>query len=97
MKHNFARVIGFKQADDHILDVTFDDGTSRRIDFLPVLIGDLFEPLREKGFFAKVRVDVEAGTLIWPNGADFDPDMLHDWESWKAAFEAQVAALAGVR
>jgi hypothetical protein len=26
-----------------------------------------------------VRLDEEAHTLVWPNGADFDPAMLHDW------------------
>jgi hypothetical protein len=26
-----------------------------------------------------VKLDLEANTLIWPNGADFDPAILHDW------------------
>ncbi len=97
MKHNFARVVGFKQIDDYVLDVAFDDGTSQRIDFSRVLTGDLFEPLRERNFFAQVRVDSEAGTLIWPNGADFDPDMLHDWDKVKEAFQAQLAVPVGTR
>jgi hypothetical protein len=29
--------------------------------------------------FDQVRLDPEARTLVWPNGADFDPAMLHDW------------------
>jgi hypothetical protein len=59
--------------------VAFDDGAQRDIDFLLVLAGELYGPLRDPGLFAKVRVDEEVHTLVWPNGADFDPATLHDW------------------
>ena len=29
--------------------------------------------------FNRVTLDSEAGTLVSPNGADFDPSTLHDW------------------
>ena len=29
--------------------------------------------------FNQVRVDAEGYTLVWRNGADFDPATLHDW------------------
>jgi hypothetical protein len=44
-----------------------------------VLVGELYGPLREPDVFNQVRLDPEAGTLVWPNGADFDPATLHDW------------------
>jgi hypothetical protein len=28
-------------------------------------------------FFKQVTVDREAGTLVWPNGVDFCPDVLY--------------------
>lgn len=28
--------------------------------------------------FRGVTVDPEAGTLVWPNGADLDPDVLYE-------------------
>jgi hypothetical protein len=31
--------------------------------------------------FNAVTLDTEAGTLVWPTGADFDPATLHDWPS----------------
>lgn len=37
----------------------------------------VFEPLRDPAFFSQVRVDPEAGTIVWPNGADLDPLVLH--------------------
>ena len=37
----------------------------------------MFEPLREDPkLFRQVRVDDELGTIVWPNGADMDPDVL---------------------
>jgi len=29
-------------------------------------------------FFNRVAVDREAGTIVWPNGLDLDPDMLYE-------------------
>lgn len=35
-------------------------------------------PLREEALFRPVRVDEELATIVWPNGADFDPEGLRD-------------------
>jgi Protein of unknown function (DUF2442) len=37
----------------------------------------IFEPPTNSDFFAQVRVDDELGTVVWPNGADLDPLVLH--------------------
>jgi len=37
----------------------------------------VFEPLRDEAYFARVRVDPEAGTIAWPNGVDLDADVLY--------------------
>lgn len=29
--------------------------------------------------FNQVEIDPEVHALVWPNGADFDPETLHDW------------------
>jgi hypothetical protein len=59
--------------------VEFEDSVTRSIDFEPVLAGELYGPLRDPDVFRRVRLDSEIGTLVWPNGADFDPATLHDW------------------
>ena len=38
-----------------VLDVTFDDGTSRQIDMEPELWGPLFEPLRVLALFRQTK------------------------------------------
>jgi hypothetical protein len=57
------------------------------IDFTPVLAGELFGPLRDPALFRQVRIDPEVHTLVWPNGADFDPATLHDWPEHVATLE----------
>ena len=57
----------------------FDDGTEREVDLTPFLKGPVFEPLlRNRAIFESVRVDPELGTIVWPTGADLDPDVLHE-------------------
>ncbi len=63
----------------YVLRVQFDDETYQVIDFRPVLAGELYHPLRNLELFNSVRIDPEVQTLVWPNGADFDPATLHDW------------------
>jgi len=79
MSHAIHGVASFEIVGPHSIAVTFRDGLTRTIDFLPVLRGELFSPLRDPKYFALVKLDPEAQTLTWPNGADFDPATLHDW------------------
>jgi uncharacterized protein DUF2442 len=79
MVHPIHRVTAFSIVGPYALSVTFADGTEQRIDFSPVLHGVLFGPLQDLNVFNAVQLDAEAGTLVWPNGADFDPATLHDW------------------
>ena len=79
MEHPIHRVTAFEIIEPFVLDVSFDDGTRQRIDFRPVLHGELYRPLRDAAMFERVEIDPHAHTLVWPNGADFDPATLHDW------------------
>ena len=72
-------VIGVSVLSDYRVRLRFDDGQERDVDLLPFLSGPVFEPLiRDRTLFERVRVDPELGTIVWPNGADLDPDVLHD-------------------
>jgi len=84
--HEIHRVTGLEQVADFTLKLDFGDGTSQTIDFAPVLLGTLYGPLADPDFFRQVRLDPEIETIVWPNGADFDPAQLHDWPSVRDAF-----------
>lgn len=72
------RVTAVEPLDGYSLRVTFNDGLVRDLDLSGLLHGALGEPLRDLGFFRQVRVDEDARTIVWPNGLDPDPEMLHD-------------------
>ena len=91
MNHPIHKVRGFEQTGPHRLRVTFEDGLSRVIDFKPILWGELYEPLLDPDFFSQVRLDPEIHTLVWPNGADFDPATLHDWPEHEQAWRRKAS------
>ncbi|HEX8500714.1 MAG TPA: DUF2442 domain-containing protein [Pyrinomonadaceae bacterium] len=91
MSHPIYRVESFEVVAPYTLRVRFDDGAERVIEFLPVLAGELYGPLRELSLFGQVRVDSETRTLVWPNGADFDPATLHDWPEYADALKSCAA------
>jgi hypothetical protein len=82
MSHPIHRVQSFQIVAPYTLRVQFDDRTEQIIDFQPILAGDLYRPLRDLTLFNQVRLDPEVHTLVWPNGADFDPATLHDWPKY---------------
>ena len=89
MQHPIYRVCSVRIVAPFTLRVAFDDGTEQVIDFRPVLAGKLFGPLRDVSLFNRVSIDPEVHTLVWPNGADFDPATLHDWPEHADALAAR--------
>ena len=71
------RVVKAKACGAHSLDLTFEDGTRKRVNVLPLLEGPVFEPLRDPKYFATVELDSVAGTVVWSNGADIAPETLY--------------------
>lgn len=63
----------------YIVELKFETGEVRVIDLEPLLRGPVFEPLlHDYELFTQLRVDPEAGTIVWPNGADVSPRTLYN-------------------
>ena len=88
MEHGLYEVKSFKVLRPYTLEIRFDDGLTSVVNFDGVLEGELYGPLKDPALFESVKLDEEAGNLVWPNGADFDPEILHDWPKRKAAIIA---------
>ena len=89
MNHRIIKIIDIEVVGPHTLWVRFNDGLERTIDLSAVLAGEIYESLRDPEYFGRVRLDEEVHTVVWPNGADFDPETLHDWPSVEAAWKAR--------
>jgi hypothetical protein len=71
-------VVGVAVVGDYRLRLLFNDGTVGDVDFSSRRWTGVFEPLQDPKYFAKVRVDPEAATIVWPNGADMAPEPLYE-------------------
>jgi Protein of unknown function (DUF2442) len=74
-----ARVCG-----PHSLRLTFNDGTTQQVNVRPLLEGAIVESLRDPARFARAMPDSICGTVVWPNGADFAPEALHELQALTA-------------
>lgn len=58
--------------------LTFRTGERGEVDIAGLTpLSGVFEPLSDPTFFSRVRVELDLGTIVWPNGADLCPDVLH--------------------
>ena len=89
MIHLICQVRAVEVVEPYTLRVQFTDATEQIINLKPVLAGELYGPLLDLQLFNQVAIDAEVKTLVWPNGADFDPATLHDWPKYKDAFAAR--------
>ena len=66
MTHTIHRVESFEIVAAHTLRVRFDDGTEQTIHLWPILVGELYGPLRDPEMFGRVRVDPEVTPWCGP-------------------------------
>lgn len=62
---------------DYRIWLKFADGVEGEINLEDELWGEMFAPLKDKSMFAKVELNSELGTIVWPNGADLAPEFLY--------------------
>ena len=70
------RITDARYITGHTIWLRFNDGTEGEVDLFSELYGEVFEPLKEVGYFRKFQLDPELRTIVWPNGADFAPEFL---------------------
>ena len=72
------RICAVTPLEGFVVRLGFTDGTQRDVDLEPYLHGPIFKPIRDDPqTFSSVHVDREAGTIVWDNGADIDPEVLY--------------------
>ena len=72
------RIINAKHIKDYTIYLRFSDGSEGEVDCVHDLEGEIFEPLKDISYFKKFTVNQELHTIVWPNGADFAPEFLHE-------------------
>ena len=71
-------VVGVAVVRPNVMRLLFDDGVVRDVRYVPgEARGSLLLPLDDPAYFAQVRVDDDARTVVWPNGLDSAPEVLH--------------------
>ncbi|MBM2815980.1 MAG: hypothetical protein HW421_2742 [Ignavibacteria bacterium] len=88
--HHIYKITDFKIVAPYTLSIIFDVGVNQIINFSKILKGELLGKLADINYFNQVSLDNEVNTLVWPNGADFDPLTLHDWKDYEENFQSMV-------
>ena len=69
------KAIDVKTINEYNIEITFDNGEKRVLDITPYFKFKIFEELKEKDNFKKVKVS--GLSIEWENGADICPDELY--------------------
>ncbi|WP_414717323.1 DUF2442 domain-containing protein [Telluribacter sp.] len=73
-----------KVSSNHNIQFTFDDDTTKLIDFKPYIRKDaLTSPLANIDYFKEVKIYERGRGIYWENGYDFCPDYLRRLEQSK--------------
>ena len=76
----------FKLVGDYIIELIFKDGKKQVINFEPVIGKGWMEKLKDKDYFKQVRLSHNRN-LEWPEGQDFNPEALYNWETFESYYK----------
>ncbi len=76
MTRTLIRVQSVEPVEGFRVTIRFTDGSCKEVNLTPYLHGPIFEPMRNDPTIFR-SMQVEEGTITWPNGADIDPDVLY--------------------
>ena len=72
---NYPRVIRVSPAENHMLELEFDNGETGHLDMKPYLDFGIFQRLHDPQAFAHVKVAFD--TVEWACGPDLDPEFVY--------------------
>jgi len=78
----FISVKNAKYLEDYKIEIEFNNHKKGVVDLSDELYGEVFEPLKDKNLFSKIKVDKDLETVTWENGADLAPEYLY-YKSFK--------------
>ena len=87
---SLVRVVAVELVGGYVVKVVFSDGLVRELDIAPTVTAGVLTALADPVAFASVAVDDLIGTIMWPQGIDFDPDVLHGDDDTDVQFAPQV-------
>lgn len=72
----------FKIVGDYTIEIIFSDDKRQIINFEPVIGKGWLEKLKNKEYFNMVKLGFNRN-LEWPDGQDFNPEALYNWETFE--------------
>lgn len=81
--HPIHKIIDFRIIGPYELEIKFEDDSMKKVNLKNILRGSLYSPLKDLTFFNKATLDKEINNIVWPNGADFDPETLYNWKNYE--------------
>ncbi len=80
------RIVAAQVLRGYTVEIEFTTGEIGQVNLRDWIVGrgGIFAPMEDESYFAKVEVNPEFGTIQWPNGVDFCPDVLYSMATGKS-------------